>query len=79
GSGYFALKMGRPSPVIDFNRNPQILKSNPNWPQVLLALDTDVVFPAVPGFDKMYNAARAAVDRALAGVVAAEVAIKQVA
>lgn len=77
GSGYFALKMGRPSPVIDLNRNPEFLKSNPNWPQVLLALDTDVVFPAVPGFDKMYNAARAAVDRALAGNLAAEVALKQ--
>jgi maltose-binding protein MalE len=59
------------------NRNPEFLKSNPNWPQVLLALDTDVVFPAVPGFDKMYNAARAAVDRALAGDLAAEVALKQ--
>lgn len=77
GSGYFALKMGRPSPVIDFNRDPEFLKINPNWGQVLLALETDVVFPAVPGFDKMYDTARAVIDQALAGQLAPETALKQ--
>lgn len=49
-AGYFMLRQGRPSPVIDFNRNPEYYKLNPYWATVQEAMATAAYVPMIPPF-----------------------------
>lgn len=46
-AGWFARIQGRPSPVIEFNSHPDYIYENPEWSQVVRAVENDIPAPPV--------------------------------
>lgn len=48
GAKFFALEQGRPSPVIEFSRDPAYFEQNPYWDVVIEAMISSVPMPPTP-------------------------------
>lgn len=46
-AGWFARIQGRPSPVVEFNKHPDYIYENPEWANVIRAVENDIAAPPV--------------------------------
>ncbi|MBE3576466.1 MAG: extracellular solute-binding protein [Limnochordales bacterium] len=79
GAGWFMLQQKRPSPVIAYNLNPDYLKLNPLWPQVIKVMERDVSIPITPVHPDIQQAYYTAWNQAMAGELSPQDALKQAA
>lgn len=79
GAGWFMLQQKRPSPVIAYNLNPDYLKVNPLWPQVIKVMEKDVTIPITPVHRDIQQAYYTAWNQAMTGDLSPEDALKQAA
>lgn len=78
-AGWFMLQQKRPSPVIAYNLNPDYLKINPLWPQVIKVMEKDVTIPLTPVHGQIQQAYYNAWNQAMAGQLSPEDALNQAA
>lgn len=78
-AGWFMLQQKRPSPVIAYNLNPDYLKINPLWPQVIKVMQRDLTIPITPVHRDIQQAYWNAWNQVMAGELSAENALKQAA
>lgn len=46
-AGWFARIQGRPCPVVEFNKHPDYIYENPEWANVIRAVENDIAAPPV--------------------------------